>query len=118
MDSSYTGAAAMDRRSISTWRSPKRRSPPSRCTGGRRFAPTSTSPRLTLQPESFMALAAIVHMPASRQPDTERFRLWELPGASDVDTYLDIGPGDLGNSPDTATLLLTTVVKKPDGDPL
>jgi len=65
-----------------------------------------------------MALAAIVHMPASRQPDTERFRLWELPGASDVDTYLDIGPGDLGNSPDTATLLLTTVVKKPDGDPL
>ncbi len=45
-----------------------------------------------------------------RQPDSERFRLWEVPGTAHADTYTTVTGGtDLGNSPDAANIVLTTM---------
>lgn len=47
---------------------------------------------------------------AVRQPDTERFRLWEVAGTAHADTYgLTVGSTDLGDSPDVARLVITTM---------
>jgi hypothetical protein len=44
-----------------------------------------------------------------RQPDSPRFRLWEVPGTAHADTYLlVVGRTDLGNSPAAAELVLTS----------
>lgn len=44
----------------------------------------------------------------ARQPDSARFRLWEVAGTAHADAYaLVVGPSDLGNSPDAANLILT-----------
>ena len=44
----------------------------------------------------------------ARQPDSQRFRLWEVAGTAHADAYsLVVGPSDLGNSPDAAKLILT-----------
>jgi hypothetical protein len=46
----------------------------------------------------------------ARQPDSERFRLWEVAGTAHVDTYTTlVGPTDMGNSPDVAELVITTM---------
>ncbi|MFI5397050.1 MAG: alpha/beta hydrolase domain-containing protein [Candidatus Binatia bacterium] len=46
---------------------------------------------------------------SARQPDTDRFRLWEVAGTAHADTYtLGVGNTDLGNSPDAAKLVVTT----------
>ena len=45
---------------------------------------------------------------AARQPDSERFRLWEVAGTSHADTYsLLVGITDFGDSPDAAELVVT-----------
>ena len=44
----------------------------------------------------------------ARQPDSRRFRLWEVAGTAHADTYLLVtGPGDLGNSPAAAGIVIT-----------
>jgi Alpha/beta hydrolase domain len=46
---------------------------------------------------------------AARQPDTDRFRLWEVAGTAHADTYTTgIGSTDLGDSPDAAELVLNS----------
>jgi len=63
-------------------------------------------PVLTFETET--DLTFLYYFPA-RQPDSERFRLWEVAGTSHADTYtVAIGFEDLGNSPDVANLVLTT----------
>ncbi len=47
---------------------------------------------------------------SARQPDSERFRLWEVAGTSHADTYtVSVGFSDVGNDPAVADLLLTTL---------
>src|SRR5262249_26567007 len=76
------------------------------------------APVLTLQLESFLAVGYI-HGAEARPPDSERFRLGEVPGTADGDTYeLVVGFGDLGNTPGAADLLLVQTVLTPDGNPL
>jgi len=65
------------------------------------------TPVLTFQTESDLTTLQSVN---ARQPDSERFRLWEVPGTAHADAYtVAIGPTDLGNSADAARLLLTTM---------
>jgi hypothetical protein len=46
---------------------------------------------------------------SDRQPDSERFRLWEVAGTAHADTYtLSVGSTDLGKSPSAAELVLTS----------
>lgn len=46
---------------------------------------------------------------SARQPDSARFRLWEVAGTAHADTYTTVvGHADLGNSPDPAKLVITT----------
>jgi hypothetical protein len=47
---------------------------------------------------------------ATRQDDTDRFRLWEVAGTAHADSYiLGVGMTDLGRSPAAADLVLTTM---------
>ncbi|HEX7409073.1 MAG TPA: alpha/beta hydrolase domain-containing protein [Candidatus Binatia bacterium] len=47
---------------------------------------------------------------SARQPDTDRFRLWEVAGTAHADTYtLGVGTTDRGDSPDAAKLVVTTM---------
>jgi alpha/beta hydrolase family protein len=47
----------------------------------------------------------------ARQPDSDRFRLWEVAGTAHADTYtVGVGSTDIGNSPDAAKLIITTTV--------
>lgn len=47
---------------------------------------------------------------SARQPDSERFRLWEVAGTAHADTYtIVVGATDLGDSPDAANLLVTSM---------
>ena len=44
----------------------------------------------------------------ARQPDSDRFRLWEVAGTAHVDAYTSVvGFTDQGNSPDAANLVIT-----------
>jgi hypothetical protein len=61
-------------------------------------------PTLTFETEGDLALLG--YYPA-RQPDTDRFRLWEVAGTAHADTYTITGMTDLGDSPDAAKLLIT-----------
>ena len=64
-------------------------------------------PVLTFETET--DLTFLYYFPA-RQPDSERFRLWEVAGTAHADTYtVEFGFEDLGDSPDVANILLTTV---------
>ena len=45
----------------------------------------------------------------ARQPDSDRFRLWEVAGTAHADAYMTgVGITDLGDSPDAAQLVITT----------
>lgn len=62
-------------------------------------------PVLTLQAETDLTFLESV---SARQPDTARFRLWEMAGTAHADSYV-AGSGliDLGDSPDATRLVLT-----------
>ncbi len=63
-------------------------------------------PVLTLETETDVTLFNYL---AARQPDSARFRLWEVAGTAHSDTYtVAIGAEDLGNSPDVANLVMIT----------
>ena len=63
-------------------------------------------PVLTFETETDLALFSNL---SPRQPDSERFRLWEVPGTAHADTYITVvGSEDLGDSPDVANLILIT----------
>ncbi len=65
-------------------------------------------PVLTFETETDLTFLAYF---SARQPDSERFRLWEVAGTAHADTYTIVtGPTDLGDSPDAAKLVLTTMV--------
>ena len=62
-------------------------------------------PVLTLQTETDLTFLESV---AARQPDTARFRLWEVAGTAHADTYVaGVGITDLGDSPAAARLVIT-----------
>jgi hypothetical protein len=62
-------------------------------------------PVLTLQMETDMTLLGFA---PARQPDTDRFRLWEVAGTAHADTYTVIGGfNDIGDSPEVAKVLVT-----------
>lgn len=64
-------------------------------------------PVLTFETESDLGLLG--YLPA-RQPDSDRFRLWEVAGTAHADAYTTvIGFTDLGDSPDAARLVETTM---------
>jgi hypothetical protein len=66
-----------------------------------------TEPVLTFETETDLIALSYV---GARQPDTDRFRLWEVAGTANVDTYTTpVGPTDLGDSPDVAGLFITTM---------
>ena len=68
-----------------------------RMLGGDRIREDARVPVLTLQSETDLIVLGSV---ASRQPDSERFRLWEIAGASHFDTYgLIATHGDDGRAP-------------------
>lgn len=61
-------------------------------------------PVLTLQMETDMTLLGFA---AARQPDSDRFRLWEVAGTAHADTYTVVtGFNDLGDSPEAAKVLV------------
>ena len=63
-------------------------------------------PVLTLETETDLTFLAYY---SARQPDSERFRLWEVAGTAHADAYmLTVGPTDLGNSPEAAQLVVTS----------
>ena len=63
-------------------------------------------PVLTFETESDLTTLQFL---SARQPDSERFRLWEVAGTSHADAYtVAIGSTDLGNSPDAARLVITS----------
>lgn len=62
-------------------------------------------PVLTFETETDLSFLGYF---SARQPDSERFRLWEVAGTAHADTYtVAIGFADLGTSPDVAQLVLT-----------
>jgi hypothetical protein len=64
-------------------------------------------PVLTFETET--DLFSLLGFYNDRQPDSARFRLWEVPGTAHADTYsLVVGATDLGNSPAAADLLVTS----------
>ncbi len=64
-------------------------------------------PVLTFETETDLTFLAYY---SARQPDSERFRLWEVAGTAHADTYtLAVGATDLGDSPDAADLLVTSM---------
>jgi hypothetical protein len=63
-------------------------------------------PVLTFETETDLTFLSYY---SARQADSDRFRLWEVAGTAHADAYmLAIGSTDLGNSPDAATLVLTS----------
>jgi Alpha/beta hydrolase domain len=64
-------------------------------------------PVLIFQTETDLTL--LNYLPA-RQPDTDRIRTWEVAGTAHADLYtLATGPTDLGDSPDAAKLVITSM---------
>jgi hypothetical protein len=62
-------------------------------------------PVLTFQTETDLVTLGYF---SDRQPDAERFRLWEVAGTAHADTYtLVVGNTDLGDSPTAAELVVT-----------
>ncbi len=62
-------------------------------------------PVLTFETETDLTF---LHYVPARQPDTDRFRLWEVAGTAHADTYTTVtGMTDIGNSPDVANLVVT-----------
>jgi hypothetical protein len=61
-------------------------------------------PVLTFETETDLTLLGYF---GARQPDTDRFRLWEVAGTAHADTYTLAGMTDLGNSPDAANLIIS-----------
>ena len=63
-------------------------------------------PVLTFETETDLTFLGYA---AARQPDSARFRLWEVAGTAHADTYTTVvGGTDLGDSPDAANLVLTS----------
>ena len=64
-------------------------------------------PVLTFQTETDLTFLGSY---AARQPDSGRFRLWEVAGTAHADTYIvGVGSTDLGDSPAVANLVLTAM---------
>jgi hypothetical protein len=64
-------------------------------------------PVLTFETETDLVLLGYL---AARQPDSERFRLWEVAGTAHADTYtVVVGSTDRGDSPDAAKLVVSTM---------
>jgi hypothetical protein len=64
-----------------------------------------TVPVLTFETET--DLFGLGYFP-DRQPDSARFRLWEVAGTAHADTYtLVVGASDVGNSPSVADIVVT-----------
>src|SRR5262249_1997534 len=62
-------------------------------------------PVLTFQTESDVTILGYA---SDRQPDSDHFRLWEVPGTAHADIYtLAVGATDLGRSPEIAKLIVT-----------
>jgi hypothetical protein len=60
-------------------------------------------PTLTFQTETDLIL---LDSRSARQPDSDRFRLWEVAGTAHADLYTVVGgSNDLGNSPDAARVV-------------
>ena len=65
-------------------------------------------PVLTFETETDLTITFFSYLPA-RQADSDRFRLWEVAGTAHADAYmLTVGSTDRGDSPDAATLILTS----------
>jgi Alpha/beta hydrolase domain len=63
-------------------------------------------PVLTFQTETDLTILG--YLP-DRQPDSSRFRLWEVAGTAHADTYtLTVGQNDLGDSTEAAEILVTS----------
>jgi hypothetical protein len=63
-------------------------------------------PVLTFETETDLSFLSYF---SARQADSDRFRLWEVAGTAHADAYmLTVGSTDLGDSPDAATLILTS----------
>ena len=74
--------------------------------GATRIRDDINVPVLTFQAETDLTLLGF--LPA-RQPDSERFRLWEVAGTAHADTYTTVvGLTDRGGSPDVAEIVITT----------
>ena len=62
-------------------------------------------PVFTLQMETDMTILGFA---PARQPDSDRFRLWEVAGTAHADTYTVVGgSNDLGDSPEVAKIVVT-----------
>ncbi len=62
-------------------------------------------PTLTFQTETDLITLGYF---SARQPDSERFRLWEVAGTAHLDAYtVGLGSTDVGNSPAAAELVVT-----------
>lgn len=67
--------------------------------------PDLNAPVFTLQMETDMTFLNFV---IARQPDTDRFRAWEVAGTAHADTYTVVGGfNDIGDSPEVAKVLVT-----------
>lgn len=63
-------------------------------------------PVLTFETESDLTM---LQFAIARQPDSDRFRLWEVAGTAHADTYtVVVGSTDLGTSPEAARLVITS----------
>ncbi|HUE30807.1 MAG TPA: alpha/beta hydrolase domain-containing protein [Verrucomicrobiae bacterium] len=63
------------------------------------------APVLTFETETDLTFLGFY---SARQPDSRRLRVWEVAGTAHADTYgLVTGPGDLGNSPAAAGIVIT-----------
>ena len=63
-------------------------------------------PVLTFETETDLGLLQFV---PARQPDTDRFRLWEVAGTAHADVYTTAGSADRGDDPSVANLVVTTM---------
>jgi len=74
--------------------------------GAAQIRPDLNVPVLTFQTETDLTFLESVH---ARQPDSARFRLWEVAGTAHADTYTTVvGATDIGDSPEVAKLVLTS----------
>lgn len=69
--------------------------------GGVQLRPTLRVPVMTFITElDLLGFPGMAGFHAARQPDTERLRVWELPGASHADNYtILVSPIDTGSAP-------------------
>jgi hypothetical protein len=63
-------------------------------------------PVLTFQTETDLMTLGYL---SNRQPDSDKFRLWEVPGTAHADTYtLKVGATDQGDDPSVADIVITS----------